>query len=313
MATNIHHYFECVIKSKGFSTVDVAIAQQEDIKPQEGLSPLRYGWNFTKKLAKDNRFWSRLGAVFSGGNLLAQGLVGGFFLLSAPIAAQVAGFVGCAALIGIGLTAIGMGFPGAWKRLEHLCTETFPKFNPLRKLREPFRARLKQEDPTAELQTKKRKGLLGRMIPQLSEDHKDIFLSGVTLEGAAVAGVGWTALVIAPALATFPAVTVGGALLLAWSSWCVGTCLFDIFNSAKTLSQAFRAHRRKGKDTKAQAKMAKMKTVAPPVQEAKSKHLPPATTKAFNDNTAPAKQEAAPSEAKPAAPAKRAANGPQQP
>ena len=292
--------------------MDVAIAQQEKAKPQEGLSPFRYGWNFTKKLAKDNRFWARLGAVFSGGNLLAQGLVGGFFLLSAPIAAQVAGFVGCAALIGIGLTAIGMGFPGAWNRLEHLCTETFPKFNPLRRLREPFRARLKKDTQTAGLQKKKSKGLMGRLIPQLSEDHKDIFLSGVTLEGAAVAGVGWTALVVAPALATFPAITVGGALLLTWSTWCIGTCLFDIFNSTKTLSQAFRAHRRKKKETKAQAKMTKTKTITPPTQEAKSKPPPPAATTAFNDNAAPDKQETIPPAAKRATPAPRGANGPKQ-
>ncbi|MDE2336379.1 MAG: hypothetical protein KGL10_03620, partial [Alphaproteobacteria bacterium] len=227
--------------------------------------------------------------------------VGGFFLLSAPISAQVAGFTGCAVLAGIGLTAIGFGFPGAWDRLEHLCTETFPKFNPLRRIREPFRARLKKNAAP-------RKSFIGRMKPRLSEHHKDVFLCGVTLEGAAVGAVGWSALVIVPTVTALPAITIGGGILLAWSTWCVGTCVFDIYNSAKTLHDAYRTHRSNKKEAKAKAKA--VTPPAPPAQEAKAKPLPAATA-AFNGNAAaPANDNATAAESVPTtAPAKRA-NGP---
>ncbi len=312
-----------------------AIPRQEEIpllegeKPKSGLGFFRYTGHFLKNLVKDNKFWARMGAVANGLNFILQGVVGAMFLLAMPVAAhiahfvsisaaataglvalplaaQVAGLAGCAVLGAVGLSAISLGFPGAWNRLEDICAKTFPKFNPPRSLRRAlFRARLK-ENVQHVTQPPPRKGILKRILPK--EHHQDIFLSGVTLEGATVAGVGLTTLALIPAVMAIPTLTFGGAVFLAWSTWSVGGCLFDIYNSTKTLAQTYGSHRQEKKAAKAQTKKAKKtKTAAPPPQAAKSKPLPPAT-ETFNDKAKPDAQKETP----PAAPAPRRMNGPPQ-
>ncbi len=278
--------------------------QANDNRPQAGLSRFRYGWNFAKAIVKDNKFWSRSGATLTGMNLLAQAAIGGFFLLSAPLAAQVLGFAGCGVLAGLGITAVSFGFPGAWQRLESLCEQNFPKFNPLRRIRTSlFRSR-PENDVQHAAQPPARKGLIGRMKAGLQEHHIDMFLSGVTLEGASVATVAWGYFLM-PTVLSLPAFTIAGGIGLAVGVWNVSLGLFDIFNSTKTMAQAIGTQRQHRKAAKAAKKAAK--PAVPPPQPGKAKPLPAAATTAFNDNAAPGKQEAKPPAAKPAAPAPRAA------
>ena len=98
----------------------------------------QYAGAFTLGLIKDNKFWSRFNAMPNGAAFVAQGVAGiACLLASAPLAAQIFGIIGCGALMTIGLYGIAYGFPKAWKSMEELCVRTFPKLNPLKKVREP--------------------------------------------------------------------------------------------------------------------------------------------------------------------------------
>ncbi len=283
--------------------------QANDNRPQEGLSSFRYGWNFAKALVKDNKFWSRSGATLTGMNLLAQGAIGGFFLLSAPLTAQILGFAGCAVLAGLGIAAISFGFPGAWQRLENLCEQTFPKFNPLKRIRTSLSRARRKDDVRHAALPPARKGLIGRMKSGLQEHHVDMFLSGVTLEGASVATVVWGYFLM-PTVLSLPALTIAGGIGLTVGVWNISLGLFDIFNSTKTMMQAIGTHRQGRKKAKAANKAAKATAPSvPPPQPEKATSLPAATT-AFNDNAAPDKQETTPPAVKPPTPARRVANGP---
>ena len=284
----------------------VAPQKQEDNTPAGTANP-RYAQRFVKGLVGDNKFWSRFGAVFSGINLLGQGVVGGLCVFSPGLATQIAHVIGITALsttglaampliaqaglvagsialIGIGLSAIGLGFPGAWQRLEKRCADTFPKFNPLRKIREPFfRGRRKKQVTQPEP-----KGPLSSLKSKFKEHHMDVFLSGVTLEGSTVAALAWPTVIVAIASAPL---SVLGCTVMAWAAFNTVLCTFDIFNSSKTLVQAYKTGNRKRLAKRSEKRERKAVHIAPPPVE-KAKALPAAATQAFNDNVAPVKSDA---------------------
>ncbi|MBI1215856.1 MAG: hypothetical protein GC185_08570 [Alphaproteobacteria bacterium] len=198
-----------------------------------------YTRKFASGLLKDSKFWSRFNAIPNGGLFIAQGVVGGFFLLasSAPVGVVAAGLVGCAMLTTVGLYGIGYGLPRAWQSMESLCKRTFPKFNPLRAIRKSLLSFQRKAGRT-KLGKKIANSPVMRHWPHLKHEHQqDIFLAALTLEGATVAGTAW-AFVVAPHVMALPAVTVGGAALMGWGAWTISACLFDIYNAGKTLVQS---------------------------------------------------------------------------
>ncbi len=268
--------------------------QQSENRPEEGRSPFHYSKNFAKVMLKDNKFWSRFGAIPNGVKLVVQAAIGAGLLLTAPFAVQIFGFAGCCILGAAGLCAIGYGFPGAWQRLEENFAQTFPRFNPLRRIGQPIRARLKkkpQPQQQEDTQKKRRRGL------RLKESHMDIFLSGVTLEGSVFGIVVWPLLAV-PVVLALPTLTVAGGLLLAGAAVQTASSIFGVVCSVRTLSQTARKNKgaKKGKETKA----------APPQVE-KAGALPAAATDAFNSKAVPGKQMELPLE-EPAQPGR--ASGP---
>lgn len=252
------------------------VANDAPEKPQENLGFFRYARNFTTGLLKDSKFWSRFNAIPNGIIFIAQGVGGAIFLAaSAPLIAQVAGFAACGALAGIGLYGIGYGFPRAWQSMEALCARTFPSFNPPKKVRAPVQA-VAQKIAQKPFMQKILRSRLMRLKPHLKTEHQqDIFLAALTLEGASAAAVACS-VAIAPHVLALPAITIAGGALMAGAFWTIGTCVFDVYCSGKTLFQAYRQHRHERK-LKANAPKP-----APALQPQAPKALPAPATTAFN-------------------------------
>ncbi|MBU6474632.1 MAG: hypothetical protein KGQ70_01590 [Alphaproteobacteria bacterium] len=228
----------------------------------------------------DNKFWSRFNAMPNGAKLMAQAVVGGFFLLSAPVAVQVFGYAGCGLLGAAGLCAIAYGMPGAWQRMQNHFMQSFPHSNPLRRFKRPFRARSRKARAKPAAMQKP----AIRLMPH--EKHLDIFLSGVTLEGSVAGIVTWPVLAV-PVILALPTLTVVGGLLLAGVAVGMASSIFGIFCSAETLWQACR------KKPREQVQSASAARPCPPPRE-NAPELPPAATAAFNDGAARTTHHAAP-------------------
>jgi hypothetical protein len=259
-----------------------ATAAQPLEKPKENLGFFNYAVNFTKGLIMDNKFWSRFNAIPNGVIFIAQGVGGAILLVSsAPVAAQVVGLAGCAVLAGVGLYGIGYGFPRAWQSMEALCARTFPKFNPPKAVREPAQ-KLMQKFVRTKLAQKIANSPLMRFKPHLkTERQQDVFLAGLTIEGATASGaaVAWA---IAPHVMALPAITLAGGLAMAGAVWVITTCVFDVYSSAKTVYSACRDWY---KERKAKKQATKDVTPAPQPQPQPApapQPLPAAMTPAFN-------------------------------
>jgi hypothetical protein len=247
--------------------------------PRSKGNIFQYAWDFTKNLMADNKFWSRFNGIPNGAIFVLQGAGIALALSASTVALQALSIAGGLALTGVGVFAIGYGFTKSWMSLEGICERSFPKFNPMRKLRTGLQKLLQKPLPKkilGILPFKKRRGM--------SERKQDVFLSAVTLEGASAAAV-YFALHTAKHIAK-TAMTVGKIFTpgMIGAAYLIGTCTFDVFCCARTLLQTFKSHRKEKKERKQLGT-----TTAPPVQEAKSETVFAEATAAFNNEAAPDK------------------------
>ena len=214
-----------------------------DRLPRNDLNIFQYAWKFTKGLMKDHNFWTRTGGAWYGGVLIAQGIAVGLCLLSLPILVQPLAAVACCALVGAGLYGVRYGFSGAWNSLEDLCTKTFRTFNPLKAIRTRTLRPAKRisENPLIKKIANRR---ILRFKRHRTQEQRDVFLAGLTIEGA-VAEIAVCALGVAAFVAGLPAITAGSMLTLGMgvAAFVVTTAAFDFYCSVKSLGQAYRARK----------------------------------------------------------------------
>jgi len=224
-----------------------------------------YAWKFIKNLKKDNRFWTWLGGIQAGSSHLWHAAIFIAALLSAPVVGELFGITACCALIGVGLLGISYGLPKAWRSLEEICAETFPKFNPARKLR--IRAQHHAKKISEKPSVQKLQNHAGRQARRVAQHplakkiveephvqkflgsrlvstflhptprHQHMFLSAMTIEQAVTS----TALYAVVAAALIGVASTGGlALVAAGLAYEVGTSVFSFRNGVKTLKQLLR-------------------------------------------------------------------------
>ncbi len=87
-------------------------------------------WHFAKEAWKDNDLWVRSSAFGSGLTFIAQGAIGIYLLLAAPVVTILTGAVLCGAFIGIGAYGMYAGATGFHKSVKALWARTMEKSLP---------------------------------------------------------------------------------------------------------------------------------------------------------------------------------------
>ena len=225
----------------------------------------KHAWNFTKALIKDHNFWVRFAGCWYGGVVITEAAVGVLYFHALPLAAAVAGIGACAALTGIGAYGLYSGFKGSWKSLEDICSNVFQSFNPLKNLRlrtanvahkldRGRRAKIKNKITGSALYKKIIKTSLmqkalrsraGKLRHGLSQLQQDIFLAGLTIQGAIFA-ISASVAETFQHVSALPSISPGSFLtftmgsILVGAGYIAGTSAFDLYCSARSLTDAFR-------------------------------------------------------------------------
>ena len=203
----------------------------------------------------------------------------------------------CVAIVGIGICGVGYGLAGAWNSLENVCAKSFSTFNPLRVTRlrvqslvqkiaaKPLMQKLHRVKKTAEnpLESKFLNSPIARARHGLTPRQRDVFLSSMTIEGS-LAAIAYCAHSTAVYIAALPLFTVGGIVTLGMgaAAYVIGTGVFDLYCSAKTLKQSYR-------DRKNAKKSVTAESVPEPVPAAiyspgiNARPMPANTAAAFNE------------------------------
>ena len=273
------------------------------------IPPLR----FAKNLVQDRPFWTQVGGVSNGGTLIAQGVAGMFFILSLPFILQPLGGVVCCALVGAGLYGIRYGLARAWMTLENVCSKSFRTFNPLKALRgraQSFARNISGSAPMQGLrsrmgkvtgklaQSPRLKRMAQRPLVQkflnsrilrsrhgLTPEQQNVFLAGLTIEGS-LAMIAVSAAGVASHIAVATSLPLSGALAIgAVAAYWIGSCVFDIYCSARCLSQSYR-DKKNGKNSAIKGPAPESAITAITPQTPKTGLLSVNTTPAFNKKAA---------------------------
>ncbi len=261
-------------------------------KPLTGrFHHIKYTGRFIKNLVGANKFFTQFNAVQNGGIFIGQALltsgIASFLHFLPPLLGflsflpPVLGIAAGVAFAAIGLCAIRYGLPKAWKTMEEICAQTFPKFNPLKKIREPLQ-RFKNNVAQTPLGKKIFRNHGKPKKHLLSQRKQELFLTGITLEGTLIT----TAAVILTAVAVISAPAIPIAAAAGAAAVAVGWTamnMMDIVWCKKTVTQVYRDYK---KEKKLNAKAA---TSTPPQQEATTGLRTTNATSVFNEEAEQAK------------------------